>query len=316
MSENMKKITHFISKGGVCYLIMLMIGSMAVEALFMVAEERAPGSISSDDPLASGLSLLAGVLVGLLALRRFAEKHKKRGEIFTEEESVRSSLFQGGRRMGAGRLLVYAFITLAAALLADRCYAVLELALNCAGLTAQAGMDSLGELKTGYLLIFYTVIVGPVAEELVFRGFIMKGLRPYGKVFAIVVSAVMFALMHGNIAQIFATIWAGLLLGYVAMEYSLYASMVLHIINNGLYSTGFSMLEEQNPAVFNIVFPVCGAAAVLVTILWLIRYGRKLPEYFRENRTVKGAAGTLRNRWFILYALLLGAQTVVSVKAL
>ena len=78
--------------------------------------------------------------------------------------------------------------------------------------------------------------IGPIAEEIVYRGFVMNILKPYGKHFAIVCSAIIFGIMHANIHQIFFAILVGLVLGYVAMEYSLKWAVALHIFNNCIFS--------------------------------------------------------------------------------
>lgn len=37
---------------------------------------------------------------------------------------------------------------------------------------------------------------------MLFRGYFLRLLRPYGTWFAVIVTAILFALMHGNILQI------------------------------------------------------------------------------------------------------------------
>ena len=75
-------------------------------------------------------------------------------------------------------------------------------------------------------------ILAPIGEELIFRGFLMQHLKKYGKAVAICVTAVLFGLLHGNFYQALNAFFAGLLLGYVATEYSITWSIVLHFINN------------------------------------------------------------------------------------
>ena len=73
----------------------------------------------------------------------------------------------------------------------------------------------------------------PLIEEFIFRGAVLKTLEPFGKWFALLASSLAFALMHGNFAQIPFAMAAGLILGYIAMEYfSIWYSLLLHISNN------------------------------------------------------------------------------------
>ena len=69
-------------------------------------------------------------------------------------------------------------------------------------------------------------------EEILFRGVVLKPLEKYGKLLAIVISSLLFAIYHGNIIQGIYAFICGLLLGFVASEYSLKYSVILHIFNN------------------------------------------------------------------------------------
>jgi uncharacterized protein len=68
------------------------------------------------------------------------------------------------------------------------------------------------DLATMFLL---TVVVAPFFEELLCRKLVIDRLLPYGEKLAIVVSAVMFGLFHGNLFQFFYAAGLGLILGYV-----------------------------------------------------------------------------------------------------
>ncbi|MGM9641850.1 MAG: lysostaphin resistance A-like protein [Eubacteriales bacterium] len=78
-----------------------------------------------------------------------------------------------------------------------------------------------------------TAIVPAVCEEFLYRGCVLSNLLPYGKTTALIGSALLFALMHGNFAQFFYTFVAGLVLGAVYMETgSIWASTFIHLFNN------------------------------------------------------------------------------------
>ena len=72
-----------------------------------------------------------------------------------------------------------------------------------------------------------TAIIPAFVEEFLFRGMILTNLRPYGRVTAIVGSAVLFGLMHQNIEQVFYATVAGLFLGYV------YAACLVYLLCRG-----------------------------------------------------------------------------------
>lgn len=86
-------------------------------------------------------------------------------------------------------------------------------------------------------LSFCTVIIAPLCEELIFRGFLLKPLRKYGDLTAILVSAVIFALFHGNIDQLAYALISGVFLGIIVVRSnSILPSIILHSANNLIVS--------------------------------------------------------------------------------
>lgn len=83
--------------------------------------------------------------------------------------------------------------------------------------------------------ILSVVLVGPVVEEIVFRGAVLRRLQPYGQNYAIVVSSLLFAVMHLILFQASYAFFMGLILAYCALRYSIKWAMLLHIVNNGVF---------------------------------------------------------------------------------
>lgn len=84
------------------------------------------------------------------------------------------------------------------------------------------------------LLAFISIAIVPAfAEEFLFRGCVLSNLLPYGKTGAIVFSALLFSLMHGNFAQFLYTFAAGIVLGIVYVETgSIWTPTFIHLFNN------------------------------------------------------------------------------------
>lgn len=112
---------------------------------------------------------------------------------------------------------------------------LLELVLNLFGVSAMSSLDAVTGSSDTWTMFLYAGIVAPVAEEIVYRGFVLRALTPYGKKLAILASALMFGLAHGNIHQIFYAATVGLVLAYIASEYSIWWSIALHLINNLIF---------------------------------------------------------------------------------
>lgn len=70
-------------------------------------------------------------------------------------------------------------------------------------------------------------------EEKLFRGYVLVGLRPLGDTFAVVVSSLLFGLMHGNLTQIPFAFMMGLVLGFLTVRLkSLKVAYAIHFCNN------------------------------------------------------------------------------------
>lgn len=93
-------------------------------------------------------------------------------------------------------------------------------------------LESVSGDSDTFSMFLYASLLAPIAEELLFRGYILRTLRPYGKKFAVFGSAFLFGLFHGNLLQTPYAFLMGLLLGWVAVEYSVSWSVVLHMFNN------------------------------------------------------------------------------------
>jgi len=84
--------------------------------------------------------------------------------------------------------------------------------------------------------ILRIVIIAPIVEELIFRGIIMSGFtRNYNAIFAILFSALLFALFHLNPWQFPAAFALGIILGWIRIRTgSVLACIAGHAIHNGL----------------------------------------------------------------------------------
>ena len=81
--------------------------------------------------------------------------------------------------------------------------------------------------------IIRVVVVAAVAEEIALRGHVMGNLRKYGDKFAIIISATVFAIIHGNLIQAPFALIAGFAIGYFTVKTgSLWTGIAIHAANN------------------------------------------------------------------------------------
>lgn len=139
----------------------------------------------------------------------------------------------------------------------------------------------------------YVWLVAPIVEEVLFRGVLMHELKPLGRNFAIFTSALAFGLFHDDVVQGLFAFCAGLVFGYVAMEYSVLWSIVLHAFNNGVLggvlAYVFGLLPGGLGDFLYVMLLFGGGLASLIVLLAARR--RELVAYMRANRTPAGLAG-------------------------
>ena len=102
--------------------------------------------------------------------------------------------------------------------------------------------------RWGYLALG---ILAPLAEEMVFRGAILRTLLNYfnGRMYwvPIIVSALLFGLIHGNMAQLLNAFLIGILLGWMYYRTeSIVPGIVLHWVNNTVAYTMYKLMPQMN----------------------------------------------------------------------
>lgn len=160
------------------------------------------------------------------------------------------------------------------------------------------------------ILIF--AVLPAVLEEMLFRGYILRVLRPYGGRFAIVTSSLLFGLMHGNILQIPFAFLVGLACGWLVLRTGrVWPAMLLHFLNNfmaqileygSLYQT-----EAQYQKTLLIVFSLLG---ILGLAALFVLFAREDPMVRGKVRPAPSLPLGERVKAFLSSPLLLAAVIV------
>ena len=117
------------------------------------------------------------------------------------------------------------------------------------------------------VVLFGACILGPVCEELLFRGLLAGRLARYGQKPAALVGALLFGLYHANLSQFFYAFALGLLLAYVYFYTgSLKAPILLHMLFNFYGSAVVLLLPESGilPVLYMLSWPVLTVAGVIL----------------------------------------------------
>jgi sodium transport system permease protein len=109
-----------------------------------------------------------------------------------------------------------------------------------------------------------------ICEELMFRGFILSGLRQSTRPWtAVVVTAVLFGLLHLSLFRLVGTTTLGIIMGWLVLRSgSIVPAMVFHGLNNALaLYIGFTWSMDAEPSIGLLA----GAAGVFVAGLVIVR---------------------------------------------
>lgn len=98
---------------------------------------------------------------------------------------------------------------------------------------ATADLSATTSLPANLLMYFYACLLGPVLEEVLYRGVILQSMRKYNERFAIFLSAIVFGLMHQNYQQAILGILVGIPLAIVTIKCgSIIPAIFTHIFLN------------------------------------------------------------------------------------
>lgn len=93
--------------------------------------------------------------------------------------------------------------------------------------------------ESPFALFLSMVILGPVVEELIYRGILYNGYRrDSNTILAVILSALAFGIMHGNLYQTLYGTFFGIFLALIMLvSNSLLACMIIHVLHNGISFT-------------------------------------------------------------------------------
>lgn len=134
---------------------------------------------------------------------------------------------------------------------------------------------------TNYLISLVSLALIPaVCEELVFRGLLTTALKQKGKIFAVILSSIMFSIFHFSPSQLLYPIMFGLILSVVYLKTNnIIFPILLHFINNALTVSiqYFSKTEATafTHSTFNLMYAIITFAIWIVAMYYLFKDFKK-----------------------------------------
>lgn len=246
-----------------CYLLLFVlcqaltgaVYSLTISLYAMLNPALAVDPIELTYACTDQISLISGLatLVLLTAFFLLRRKHPLR---------------EVGLRAVHGR---YVFTALA---IAPLLYAAVSFVL---GLLPEAWLADYAEASAALnqeslLMVLATVLVAPVVEEIIFRGLVLSRMaRVLPGWLAVLLSALLFGVCHGQIVWMAYAFLLGVLFGFLALRSeSIWPSLCAHIVFNGIGQLA-GYLPESDTAVRLFYLGLLGCGAVLCLVVFLFR---------------------------------------------
>jgi len=125
-------------------------------------------------------------------------------------------------------------------------------------------------------MFIYVVLIGPIIEEILYRGYLLRNLSRFSKNAALIIATLVFAFMHLNLVQSVSVLGMSFVLCYVGMHYSFKFACILHLANN-LQAMILTMIIESfgEESISVMIYSLLLIVIVIYAIFRFLRRGRK-----------------------------------------
>ena len=99
-----------------------------------------------------------------------------------------------------------------------------------------------------FLGVLVVGILAPIVEEIIFRKLLIDNMSKYGIVASVTISAFLFGLFHGNLAQFFYAWALGIIFGFVYVYtgkiiYTILLHMSGNLVSSGIIVDVYNMVN-------------------------------------------------------------------------
>lgn len=270
--------TGWVLLGYYALINILSLLAMFWEALYQVMkmDRRGPfwfRQLNMDAIAGNAWGYITAIGVLVVILHGWKGPEYWRNEVFRKEKPMKLGAFFAILCLCAGSQMVNSLWV-----------SGLEALYNLSDKSLMPLLETMSGASDTLSMFLYAAILAPIGEEVLFRGFVLRTLRPYGKRFAILGSAFLFGIYHGNLIQTPYAFLAGLLLGYTAAEYSLGWAIGVHMFNNFVLAdlmTRLMQLLPENMAQI-LQMAIFGGFFVISAVLLLTKR-REIAGYIRSE---------------------------------
>ncbi len=200
-------------------------------------------------------------------------------------------------------------------ILASLTVSIIATVLSLLGYNPSLGVAQVPMGTTVFGFVLYslkTAVVPALIEEFAIRGVLMQPLRKYGDTFAIVMSSLVFAVMHGEFIQGIFAFLAGVVLGYIVVATgTIWTGVIVHFMNN-MFSVVISAIGLTSVLASNIVYWVVVVTAEIVAFVVLKKYFYSGGAY-RPKKVETGLSGIQKFCAYIFNLPIIAAIIILAI---
>ena len=269
MNKEIRRLSNFSSLPVLIFVLFMQLSASAIQIGVSLLERFA--HIALPEQLVYMIMYIFIYPIGGSLAALIFYKTRKR------ETGLRLSQTFCRPQMNAGWIIKYMIITWGLSLLMSIITnIILQLLKSLLHLNFSDISFDFGDGVGGFIVSFVSLsIFAPIFEEIIFRSAVYRHTEIMGQSFAVVFSAIMFALMHGNLEQLPYTFVMGLGFAYLfAKTRSLLIPMLLHFLTNTTTVIFTSIIGTTDTDELSTLLSNRNFAAVIPTVLYsLIIYG-------------------------------------------
>lgn len=170
-----------------------------------------------------------------------------------------------------------------------------------AGISYEVDFGDNPEGFFGFMLSFIAMSIVPaLAEEFACRGVMMGALKQKGEAFAVIVSSVLFGLMHSNFEQIPFAFLVGLVLAYITIKAdTIWIAVAVHFFNNSVSLVYTYFLNGLSAAAQNISYTIFLIVCLILGIFAVSKLNEE-PDMFLFSEDTAVTSLKTRLKWFFL----------------
>lgn len=170
----------------------------------------------------------------------------------------------------------------------------------------------------GIITTFLRVVVlAAVSEEICLRGYVMGNLRKYGDKFAIIISATVFAIIHGNLIQAPFALIAGFAIGYFTVKTgSIWTGIAIHAANNLISTVVSYCMDYFGEEKVSMVYVFILYGFVIVGFIAVKAFNKRGKNYMLYEDSLVLTTGEKMKAFFINPAMIVAMGYMLYITSL